>query len=57
MMYVPPDRPALECQSCGTALQALTDAQAADMALNPYNYIAFCAPCKRKGYHIEPGFQ
>ncbi|QNJ57124.1 hypothetical protein L3Y21_gp083 [Gordonia phage Rabbitrun] len=56
-MYVPPDRPALECQACGTVLQALTDEQAADVALNPYNYIAFCAPCKRKGYHIEPGFQ
>ena len=53
---MPDHRHFLECQTCGVKLQELSEAQAQEVARNPYNYIGFCAPCKRIGAHIEKGF-
>jgi hypothetical protein len=53
---MPDHRHFLECQACGVKLQELSEAQAQEVARNPYNYIGFCAPCKRLGAHIEKGF-
>lgn len=49
--------PTLDCQSCGEILRKLTAAEAQRVAENPYNYIVFCTPCVRLGYHIEPEFR
>ncbi len=35
-------RPSLDCQDCGTVVRWLTDAEAQQVARDPYAYIAFC---------------
>lgn len=52
-----PHEPVIECQSCGKVLQKLTEAQAQQVAANPYNFIGFCAPCKALGLHIEEAYR
>ncbi|MGW8431650.1 hypothetical protein ACWGJ9_11205 [Curtobacterium citreum] len=36
------DDPTLDCQSCGTPVRVLTDAEQQRVAANPYNYVVFC---------------
>lgn len=40
-------RPVLECQDCGEVLRELTDALAQQVALRPYDHVAYCAECRR----------
>jgi hypothetical protein len=53
---MPDHRHVLECQTCGVVLQELSLEQAQKVAQNPYNYIGFCAACKRLGAHIDPEY-
>lgn len=45
LMYAPPGTPTLDCQNCGDTVKVLTDAEAQMVALDPYNYIAYCHDC------------
>lgn len=36
----------LDCQDCGNTVMKLTDAQAAEVAANPYNFVVYCQSCK-----------
>lgn len=49
--------PTLDCQQCGAILRFLTPAEVQKVAANPYNYVMFCGPCKKEGYHIEKEFR
>jgi hypothetical protein len=42
----------LECQSCGEILRQLSHSEAQMVADNPYNYVVWCAQCKRDGAHL-----
>jgi uncharacterized protein with PIN domain len=37
----------LDCQDCGAILKRLTNAEAQQVADNPYNFIAFCRSCQQ----------
>jgi hypothetical protein len=37
----------LDCQDCGAILRVLSDAEASQVAANPYNYIVYCNSCLR----------
>jgi hypothetical protein len=39
-------QPALDCQDCGNEVMKLTDAQAQQVAANPYNFVVYCQSCK-----------
>ena len=38
--------PVLVCQDCGDVIRRLSDAEAQQVARNPYNFIVYCTPCK-----------
>ena len=40
--------PTIDCQDCGVVLRKLTDAQAQQVAANPYNFIAYCNTCQKE---------
>lgn len=37
----------LDCQDCGNVVRRLTDAEAQQVADNPYNFVVYCASCRR----------
>lgn len=39
--------PTLDCQDCGAVVKKLTHDEAQMVAANPYNYVAYCPPCRR----------
>jgi uncharacterized protein with PIN domain len=41
------NQPTLDCQDCGNEVMKLSPAQAQEVALNPYNFVVYCPPCKR----------
>ena len=43
-----PSQPTLDCQDCGMVLRKLTDAEAQQVAENPYNFTVYCATCRRE---------
>lgn len=46
-MGVGASTPTLDCQDCGNTVKKLTDAEAQQVAANPYNYVVYCGPCGR----------
>lgn len=39
--------PVLECQNCGEVVRRLSEEEAQRVAANPYNFIVYCAGCRR----------
>ncbi|AMS02558.1 hypothetical protein BJD55_gp009 [Gordonia phage Yvonnetastic] len=44
----------LDCQDCGQVVRVLSSSEADMVAMDPYNYIVYCGPCKQD---IERGIQ
>lgn len=40
--------PTLDCDQCGDILRTLTPEEELKVALNPYNYIAYCSYCRKE---------
>jgi hypothetical protein len=40
--------PTLDCQRCGDVVRELSPAEAQQVARHPYDFIVFCARCKRE---------
>lgn len=38
----------LECQDCGDVVKVLEPVEAQQVAEKPYNFIVYCARCKRE---------
>lgn len=36
----------LDCQDCGDVVRKLTDAEAHEVAREPYNFVVYCGPCR-----------
>lgn len=45
--YFSDEESTIDCQSCGTVLRVLSNAEAQEVSYNPYNYIFFCTPCRK----------
>jgi len=40
-------QPTLDCQDCGGIVRKLSDAEAQEVAANPYNFVVYCPVCRR----------